>query len=315
MFGDMANGRIFYVDMADLLAADDGNPSTTAQVYELNLVYGGQPMTLLEILGASRADLRFGMDLAGNFYITTKTDGFIRRLVPRPSSVNMDPTSITLPVISGTAQVGGTFLTTDGTWNDSDGDSLTYNYQWQADGIEILGAISNSYTLTTNEAHKYMTVVVTASDSNGGNTPAISLGLNVNNGVPTNITLPAISGSTKVGDRLTTSDGRWVDIDDDTLVFSYQWLADGTEIPGAVSNSYTLTRDEVGAAISILLTVDDGNGGVANAESIATVDIGNDTSEGSSNGGSISIVFMLLLIIVRTVPYLIRRSDSKSTYR
>ena len=227
----------------------------------------------------------------------------------------MDPTSITLPVISGIAQVGGTLLTTDGTWNDSDGDLLTYSYQWQADGVEILGAIFNSHTLTTNEAHKNMTVVVTASDGNGGNTPAISLGLNVNNGVPTNITLPAISGSTKVGDRLTTTDGRWVDIDGDTLVFSYQWLVDGTEIPGAVSNSYTLTRNEVGATISILLMVDDGNGGIANAESIATGDIGNDTSEGSSNGGSISIVFILLLIIVRTVSYLIRRSDSKPTLR
>jgi hypothetical protein len=90
VFGDIANGRIFYVDMAELLAANDGNPATTAQLYELNLVHQGQSKTLLEILGASRADLRFGMDLAGGLYITTKTDGFIRRLVPRPSATVQD---------------------------------------------------------------------------------------------------------------------------------------------------------------------------------------------------------------------------------
>ena len=30
----------------------------------------------------SRVDLRFGADLEGNLYVTTKQDGFLRRLLP-----------------------------------------------------------------------------------------------------------------------------------------------------------------------------------------------------------------------------------------
>ena len=32
-------------------------------------------------MGNSRADLRFGVDSAGEIYVMTKTDGFIRKLV------------------------------------------------------------------------------------------------------------------------------------------------------------------------------------------------------------------------------------------
>ncbi len=174
VFGDIANGRIFYVDIAEMLAAADGDPSTTTQIYELNLVYAGQAMTLLEILASGRADLRFGMDLSGNLYITTKTDGFIRRLVPRADTSNSAPSSIDLPVISGIAQVGNTLTTTDGTWNDSDGDSLTYSYQWRAAGVNIPGATSSRLTLTANQAQKTVTIVVTANDGNGRITSAES---------------------------------------------------------------------------------------------------------------------------------------------
>lgn len=39
VFGDIANGRLFYADFQQLIAADDGNPSTTAPIHELNVFY------------------------------------------------------------------------------------------------------------------------------------------------------------------------------------------------------------------------------------------------------------------------------------
>jgi autotransporter-associated beta strand protein len=39
VFGDIANGRLFYTDMAALVAADDGDPATTATIHELNVLY------------------------------------------------------------------------------------------------------------------------------------------------------------------------------------------------------------------------------------------------------------------------------------
>ncbi len=39
IFGDIANGRMFYADFNEMLAADDGNLNTVATTYELQLVY------------------------------------------------------------------------------------------------------------------------------------------------------------------------------------------------------------------------------------------------------------------------------------
>ncbi len=88
VFGDIVNGRIFYSAVSDLVAADDDDPSTTAPVYELSLLHEGEHKTLLEIVrialgdpGIGRTDLRFAIDLAGELHVTTKQDGWIRKLV------------------------------------------------------------------------------------------------------------------------------------------------------------------------------------------------------------------------------------------
>ena len=80
VFGDVANGRIFTVDVDDLIS---GEP---ALIEELVLLYEGEERDLLDILGAPRADLRFGMDEAGEIYVLTKRDGMVRALVPEPAS-------------------------------------------------------------------------------------------------------------------------------------------------------------------------------------------------------------------------------------
>jgi hypothetical protein len=92
VFGDLVSGRLFYADVDELVAAADGDPATTAQIYDLGLLRNGQPTTLLDLVIAevgsrSRTDLRFAADLAGNLYVTTKQDGFIRRLAPTAEPV------------------------------------------------------------------------------------------------------------------------------------------------------------------------------------------------------------------------------------
>jgi glucose/arabinose dehydrogenase len=75
VFGDIVSGRIFFVDVARL--ASGGK----ARFAEIRLKYLGRQRTLLEILGNdSRADLRFGVDAAGEIYLVTKRDGMIRKL-------------------------------------------------------------------------------------------------------------------------------------------------------------------------------------------------------------------------------------------
>jgi hypothetical protein len=91
VFGDIVNGRVFYSHVSALEGANDGDPATTAFVYELTLLRSGVPTTLLDLVraatgtpGLARTDLRLATDLAGNLYITTKQDGWLRRLVPAP---------------------------------------------------------------------------------------------------------------------------------------------------------------------------------------------------------------------------------------
>ncbi len=89
VFGDIVTGRLFYSDIGDMLDADDGDAATTAAVYQLQLLRNGSETTLLDLvrdaLGSpaiSRADLRFSTTSAGQLYVTTKQDGFVRELVP-----------------------------------------------------------------------------------------------------------------------------------------------------------------------------------------------------------------------------------------
>ena len=97
VFGDIRTGRLFYADADALVMADDDDPETTAQIYELGLRRDGAPVTLLALVRSAtgqpnivRTDLRFAVDEDGELYITTKQDGYIRRLLrdTRPACSN-----------------------------------------------------------------------------------------------------------------------------------------------------------------------------------------------------------------------------------
>jgi PKD repeat protein len=79
------------------------------------------------------------------------------------------PVNTVLPAISGTAQVGETLTTTDGTWTNS---PSGYAYQWKSAGSNV-GTDQNTYVPVTGDIGNTITVVVTASNG-GGSTPATS---------------------------------------------------------------------------------------------------------------------------------------------
>ena len=112
VFSDITTGRIWYADYKDMLAADDGKPSTLAPIHELKILWdnpndrpdagkqfydtmfaialaayhsrGGKDPDLpgrAAVSGGGRTDARFSMDNAGELYIYSKTDGIIRAVV------------------------------------------------------------------------------------------------------------------------------------------------------------------------------------------------------------------------------------------
>ena len=91
VFGDLVTGQIFHAPAAAL----NGSGQTPFEVLRLIDTADNQEKTLLEIVGggtpAPRADLRFGIDDAGNIYLVTRQDGAIRMLVPIPESTTPSP--------------------------------------------------------------------------------------------------------------------------------------------------------------------------------------------------------------------------------
>jgi hypothetical protein len=67
------------------------------------------------------------------------------------------------PTIAGTARVGQKLTATAGAWTPA---PVTVTYQWKRAGVAIAGATGTTYTLTTADAGKAITVAVTGKKSN-----------------------------------------------------------------------------------------------------------------------------------------------------
>ena len=171
------------------------------------------------------------------------------------------------PTINGTAQVGET-LTADITGiSDDDGlDNAAFTYQWLADGAEINGATTSTYTLTDDDEGKAIKVRVSFTDDAGNDEMLTSAATGaVVEAAPTNTPAtgaPTITGTAQVGETL-TADTTAISDDDglDNAAFAYQWLADDVELDSATASTYTLADNDEGKTIKVrvLFTDDAGN--------------------------------------------------------
>lgn len=68
---------------------------------------------------------------------------------------------------------------------------------------------------------------------------------------PTNSTAPIVTGTPQQGQTLTVSTGAWTNT---PSAYAYQWRRNGVPISGAVSSTYSLTVDDVGATITVTVS-------------------------------------------------------------
>jgi hypothetical protein len=87
--------------------------------------------------------------------------------------------------------------------------------------------------------------------------------------VPENTAAPIVSGTAKVGQTLTCSEGTWIGAS--PIFYAYRWLRDGVAIGGAESNTHTVTAADEGHSISCEATATNavGSKGAASANSAA----------------------------------------------
>ena len=82
---------------------------------------------------------------------------------------------------------------------------------------------------------------------------------------------PTISGTAQVGQTLLASTSGIADADGvANATFSYQWVADDTEISGATTSTYTVTNADAGKVIKVTITFTDDAGNEESVSSAAT---------------------------------------------
>lgn len=78
---------------------------------------------------------------------------------------------------------------------------------------------------------------------------------------PSNTAAPAISGTARIGQTLTSSSGTWSGTG--TISYAYQWRRNGANIGGATANTYTLVAGDDQSVITCRVTATDDNGSVS----------------------------------------------------
>ena len=189
--------------------------------------------------------------------------------------------------ISGTAKEGTAADRGDGTLNDSDAAVTGYQWQISADGstgwTDIATATSSTYTPIETDEGKFLRVVETAHDSDGGpNTTSTSAATLAVADITLAFTSAAsISGTAKEGTAADRGDGTLND--SDAAVTGYQWQisADGstgwTDIATATSSTYTPIESDEGKFLRVVETAHDSDGGPnttsTSAATLAVADI------------------------------------------
>ena len=221
------------------LTATSGTWTPADGTYSYQWLSGGSPIT-----GATTsAYTAVGAD-AGKVLAVRVTASRAGRTSVSVTSANTAAVSageiaiVALPTISDTTpEVGQALTATTGTWNPSDG---TYAYEWFANGTPIAGAATSGYTPLVGDVGKKLSVRVTASKAGWTNGVATSAETSAVStpGIPVmvNTAPPTISDTTpEVGQALTATSGTWNPSDG---TYAYQWLADGSAIPGATTAGY-----------------------------------------------------------------------------
>ena len=184
------------------------------------------------------------------------------------------PFNTLAPAISGTLRVGNVQTVSTGTWSGTP----TYTYQWQtsSDGIawaNLSGETNSTYTVTYTIANLRLRAVVSATNS----TDTATATSQVVQGflAPIATAVPAITGTVKSGETLTTSTGTWPNT---SAGYTYTWQrsSDGgttwTNISGAISSTYVLVAGDVGYLVRSEVTVST-NSGSSTAYSLPTVPV------------------------------------------
>lgn len=127
------------------------------------------------------------------------------------------------------------------------------------------GAVSGTPTVGGTQTG----IVIRVTDADGLTADLAAFQIAVST-IPVNSVLPVVSGTTTVGQLLTTTDGTWSDA---PTGYTYQWKRAGSSIGGATANTYTLVQADAGSTLTCEVVASNASGSSAAASSAATAEI------------------------------------------
>ena len=195
---------------------------------------------------------------------------------------------INLPTITGTPTEGEELTADASAIIAANGlDESDISYQWQADGVDIANATSITYTLSTDDIGKRITVTAsfTVGATSEERTSAPTALVAVAGNIPATGE-PTISGILQVGQTLTADTSAITDANGPAVpAFSYQWQADGQDIAGATAITYIPTADDVGDMITVTAIFTD-DGGTREERTSAPTAVIETNTRPTANAGS-----------------------------
>ncbi|RYX82404.1 hypothetical protein EON83_19520 [bacterium] len=147
---------------------------------------------------------------------------------------------------------------------DSDGDSLTFTYQWIKNGSDLVGETASTLNLATagnGDKGDQISVRVVANDGTTNSAPFTSAAVVVVNSGPT-VTGVNITPTNPTTNVILTAHGSGTDPDGDTLKFLYIWMKNGVELPNEKSQTLDLSKPgngDVGDVLTVLVKAQDGS--------------------------------------------------------
>lgn len=236
-----------------VLVCSDGTWSNSPTSFSKEWLRGGTVVGTGSQYGVSGADV--GSQLTCR---VTATNGQGTSAASTSNAVTPTwkaPVNTGAPQINGTAEVGQTLTCTQGSWAWF---PTGYAYSWRRDGGEV--ATGAQYVLTSADAGRSITCVVTASNP-GGSASSASGAVNPPAApapaAPQNTERPGIQGTTVVGNTLTCTPGSWTG---SPTSYAYSWRRDGVAIAGATGNTYALVAADAGRTITCTSTATNAGG-------------------------------------------------------
>ena len=189
------------------------------------------------------------------------------------------PVNTAWPALSGTARDGQTLTSSSGTWTGTA--PITYAYAWRrcdANGgncTTIANASGQSYVLGAADVGSKVYSLVTATNAGGSASQRSALSAVVSAAKPVNTAWPALSGTARDGQTLTSSSGTWTGTA--PITYAYAWRrcdANGgncTTIANASGQSYVLSVADVGSKVYSLVTATNAGGSASQRSALSAV--------------------------------------------